>query len=77
MPNESDMGIFVLKSTYGLLRFLEMVNGTEDNFLSGGWKMLAVVMAMAVHLNDSPINLGVLKKHRVKEACFRGEFLCN
>lgn len=64
------MGVFVLKSPYGLLGLLEMVNGTKDDFLSGRGKMLAVVMPMAIHLDDSPINLGVLKQHCVKEECF-------
>lgn len=70
VPNEADMWIFVLKSPYCLLWFLEMVNGTKDDFFSRRWKMLAVMMPMAIHLDDSPIDLGILKQHRVKEARF-------
>lgn len=70
------MGILVLKPPHGLLGFVKMVNGTEDNFFSRRGKMLAVMVSMAVHLDDSPINLGILKQHCVKEASFRAEFLC-
>lgn len=55
-----------------------MVDSAKDDFFSRRGSMLAVVMSMTVHLDDCPVDLSILKQHRVSEICFgRAIYSCH